>query len=151
MSNTIKGKVWDRHTNVLVTEHESIAANVDFQSHSAASGSLSMAANTGGRSLSTNTGFGGVAVSMGDNSFAEVSCGGAVAVNTGRGGKALARLGGAIVLAYRGDWNHLLQIKCGIVGEHGIKDNTWYQLDQAGNFVECDGPKECEFDRSFVY
>ncbi|ENX55726.1 hypothetical protein F902_03285 [Acinetobacter higginsii] len=46
---------------------------------------------------------------------------------------------GAIVLTYRNDEDEIIHIRASKVGENGIKANTWYQLDENGEFVEVNG------------
>ncbi len=90
-------------------------------------GNLSAATNTGNRSAATNTG---------DRSAAEVSGSQSVAAAFGIEGKARASEGGAIVLCYRDEDGVLIHIRASKVGENGIMPDTWYQLDEDGEFVE---------------
>lgn len=92
-------------------------------------GSWSAATNTGNRSAATNTG---------DCSAAEVSGSQSVAASLGIEGKARASEGGAIVLCYRDEDGELIHIRASKVGENGIMPDTWYQLDEDGEFVECE-------------
>ena len=61
---------------------------------------------------------------------------GAVSAALGSRGKAKAGAGGAIVIAWRDNDGKLLGVKAAMVGQDGIKPDTWYSLDEAGNFVE---------------
>lgn len=92
-------------------------------------GNCSAATNTGNRSAATNTG---------DWSAAEVSGSQSVAAAFGIEGKARASEGGAIVLCYRDEDGELIHIRASKVGENGIMPNTWYQLNEDGEFVECE-------------
>ncbi|EBI7562569.1 hypothetical protein BI361_03465 [Salmonella enterica] len=92
-------------------------------------GSWSAATNTGNRSAATNTG---------NRSAAEVSGSQSVAASLGIEGKARASEGGAIVLCYRDEDGELIHIRASKVGENGIMPDTWYQLDEDGEFVECE-------------
>ncbi|EBP6039857.1 hypothetical protein H7J80_001191 [Salmonella enterica] len=93
------------------------------------SGNQSAATNTGNRSAATNTG---------NRSAAEVSGSQSVAASLGIEGKARASEGGAIVLCYRDEDGELIHIRASKVGENGITPDTWYQLDEDGEFVKCE-------------
>ncbi|EOX6099826.1 hypothetical protein ACPTAW_003821 [Salmonella enterica subsp. enterica serovar Kiambu] len=83
----------------------------------------------GNRSAATNTG---------NQSAAEVSGSQSVAASLGIEGKARASEGGAIVLCYRDEDGELIHIRASKVGENGIMPDGWYQLDEDGEFVECE-------------
>ncbi|OHF39354.1 DUF7666 domain-containing protein [Salmonella enterica] len=91
--------------------------------------SLEQQIMTGDRSAATNTGY---------QSAAEVSGSQSVAASLGIEGKARASEGGAIVLCYRDKNGELIHIRASKVGENGIMPNTWYQLNEDGEFVECE-------------
>ncbi|MDL4287292.1 hypothetical protein QJ471_03340 [Salmonella enterica] len=93
------------------------------------SGNWSAATNTGNCSAATNTG---------NWSAAEVSGSQSVAAALGIEGKARASEGGAIVLCYRDKNGELIHIRASKVGENDIMPNTWYQLNEDGEFVECE-------------
>ncbi|HCT4003793.1 TPA: hypothetical protein OTQ76_003754 [Salmonella enterica subsp. enterica serovar Agona] len=99
-------------------------------------GNRSAATNTGDRSAATNTGNWSAATNTGDRSAAEVSGSQSVAAAFGIEGKARASEGGAIVLCYRDEDGVLIHIRASKVGENGIMPDTWYQLDEDGEFVE---------------
>ncbi|EDW4366581.1 hypothetical protein AA445_002417 [Salmonella enterica subsp. diarizonae] len=101
-------------------------------------GDRSAATNTGNRSAATNTGDRSAATNTGDRSAAEVSGSQSVAASLGIEGKARASEGGAIVLCYRDKNGELIHIRASKVGENGIMPNTWYQLNEDGEFVECE-------------
>ncbi|EAR0448366.1 hypothetical protein EA552_20405, partial [Salmonella enterica subsp. enterica serovar Minnesota] len=71
-------------------------------------------------------------------SAAEVSGSQSVAASLGIEGKARASEGGAIVLCYRDEDGELIHIRASKVGENGIMPDGWYQLDEDGEFVECE-------------
>ncbi|EAR9440865.1 DUF7666 domain-containing protein, partial [Salmonella enterica subsp. diarizonae serovar 21:z10:e,n,x,z15] len=71
-------------------------------------------------------------------SAAEVSGSQSVAASLGIEGKARASEGGAIVLCYRDKNGELIHIRASKVGENGIMPNTWYQLNEDDEFVECE-------------
>ncbi|EHX4588303.1 hypothetical protein K3X74_003385 [Salmonella enterica] len=91
--------------------------------------SLEQQIMTGNRSAATNTG---------DWSAAEVSGSQSVAASLGIEGKARASEGGSIVLCYRDEDGELIHIRASKVGENGVMPDTWYQLDEDGEFVECE-------------
>jgi len=123
----IKGKVdWDA-AKVSNTGEQSAATNT---------GDLSAATNTGDRSAATNTGNWSAATNTGERSAAEVSGEQSIAVALGWQSKAKASIDGAIVCVYRNDDGELIHIKASKVGENNIKADTWYTLDDIGEFVE---------------
>lgn len=101
-------------------------------------GYCSAATNTGNRSAATNTGNLSAATNTGDWSAAEVSGSQSVAAALGIEGKARASEGGAIVLCYRDKNGELIHIRASKVGDNDIMPNTWYQLNEDGEFVECE-------------
>ncbi|HHF6557789.1 TPA: hypothetical protein ACPP54_001935, partial [Haemophilus influenzae] len=94
------------------------------------------ATNTGDRSAATNTGDQSAATNTGDQSVAEVSGKQSIAVALGWQSKAKASINGAIVCVYRNHDGELIHIKASKVGENNIKADTWYTLDEFGEFVE---------------
>ncbi|EJE9427675.1 hypothetical protein M5705_002334 [Salmonella enterica] len=101
-------------------------------------GNWSAATNTGDWSAATNTGNRSAATNTGNWSAAEVSGSQSVAAAFGIEGKARASEGGAIVLCYRDEDGELIHIRASKVGENGIMPNTWYQLNEDGEFVACE-------------
>ncbi|EHG0187976.1 hypothetical protein J3763_004055 [Salmonella enterica] len=101
-------------------------------------GNRSAATNTGNCSAATNTGNRSAATNTGNRSAAEVSGSQSVAAAFGIEGKARASEGGAIVLCYRDEDGELIHIRASKVGENGIMPNTWYQLNEDGEFVACE-------------
>ena len=99
-------------------------------------GDWSAATNTGYRSAATNTGDWSAATNTGYRSAAEVSGKRSIAVALGWQSKAKASIDGAIVCVYRNDDGELIHIKASKVGENNIKADTWYTLDEFGEFVE---------------
>ncbi|EDY6475529.1 hypothetical protein GQC56_004597 [Salmonella enterica] len=116
----------------------SAATNTGNQSAATNTGYRSAATNTGNQSAATNTGYQSAATNTGDWSAAEVSGSQSVAASLGIEGKARASEGGAIVLCYRDEDGELIHIRASKVGENGIMPDTWYQLDEDGEFVECE-------------
>ncbi|EDY5216062.1 hypothetical protein GTS56_004251 [Salmonella enterica] len=126
---------WSAATN---TGNRSAATNTGNWSAATNTGNRSAATNTGNRSAATNTGNWSAATNTGDWSAAEVSGSQSVAAAFGIEGKARASEGGAIVLCYRDEDGELIHIRASKVGENGIMPNTWYQLNEDGEFVACE-------------
>ncbi|EAB3168956.1 hypothetical protein C3F98_01130 [Salmonella enterica subsp. enterica serovar Bareilly] len=100
--------------------------------------SLEQQIMSGNWSAATNTGDWSAATNTGDCSAAEVSGSQSVAASLGIEGKARASEGGAIVLCYHDKNGELIHIRASKVGDNGIMPNTWYQLNEDGEFVECE-------------
>ncbi|EAM1158307.1 hypothetical protein HWR16_001294 [Salmonella enterica] len=122
----------------IMTGDQSAATNTGNQSAATNTGYQSAATNTGYRSAATNTGNRSAATNTGNWSAAEVSGSQSVAAAFGIEGKARASEGAAIVLCYRDEDGELIHIRASKVGENGIMPDTWYQLDEDGEFVECE-------------
>ena len=95
--------------------------------------------NTGYQSAATNTGTRSAATNTGYQGAAEVSGKHSVAASLGHEGKAKAGPDGAIVLCNR-DWRtgEIRHIRAAKVGQDGVKPDTWYTLDENGQFVEAE-------------
>ncbi|EHO8087630.1 hypothetical protein KMZ41_000489 [Salmonella enterica subsp. enterica serovar Saintpaul] len=126
---------WSAATN---TGNCSAATNTGNWSAATNTGNWSAATNTGNWSAATNTGDWSAATNTGNWSAAEVSGSQSVAAALGIEGKARASEGGAIVLCYRDKNGELIHIRASKVGENDIMPNTWYQLNEDGEFVECE-------------
>ncbi|EHP8101636.1 hypothetical protein KP445_004470 [Salmonella enterica] len=122
----------------IMTGNRSAATNTGDWSAATNTGKRSAATNTGYRSAATNTGYQSAATNTGDLSAAEVSGSQSVAASLGIEGKARASEGGAIVLCYRDEDGELIHIRASKVGENGIMPDIWYQLNEDGEFVECE-------------
>ncbi|WP_118878964.1 DUF7666 domain-containing protein [Haemophilus influenzae] len=118
------------------TGYWSAATNTGDRSAATNTGYWSAATNTGDRSAATNTGDQSAATNTGDQSVAEVSGKQSIAVALGWQSKAKASINGAIVCVYRNHDGELIHIKASKVGENNIKADTWYTLDEFGEFVE---------------
>ena len=148
----IMGKLDKTIEQTLVTGYYSAATNTGNRSaatntgdYSAATntGYRSAATNTGYRSAATNTGYRSAATNTGYRSAAEVKGAASVAASLGIQGRARATAGNAIVLCYRDENDgRLLHIRASKVGDNGIKPDTWYALDAAGEFVEVETKNE---------
>ena len=141
----IKDKVdWDKakesntgdRSAATNTGNRSVATNTGDRSVATNTGDRSAATNTGDRSVATNTGNVSVATNTGYQSAAEVSGKQSIAVALGWQSKAKASIDGAIVCVYRNHEGELIHIKASKVGENNIKADTWYTLDEIGEFVE---------------
>ena len=116
---------------------EWINSRVDLENKKISNtGDGSVASNTGDQSVASNTGDQSVASNTGDQSAAEVSGLQSIACALGAFSKAKAAAGGAIVCVYRNDDGDLIHIRSAKVGDDGIKADTWYMLDDTGEFVE---------------
>ncbi|EAM9370851.1 hypothetical protein EI695_00680 [Salmonella enterica] len=122
----------------IMSGYRSAATNTGYRSAATNTGDWSAATNTGYRSAATNTGDQSAATNTGNQSAAEVSGSQSVAASLGIKGKSRASEGGAIVLCYRDKNGELIHIRASKVGENGIMPNTWYQLNEDGEFVECE-------------
>ncbi|EAY8126557.1 hypothetical protein ATP53_10695 [Salmonella enterica] len=131
----------------IMTGDQSAATNTGYRSAATNTGNRSAATNTGDQSAATNTGYQSAATNTGNRSAAtntgnwsaaEVSGSQSVAAAFGIEGKARASEGAAIVLCYRDEDGELIHIRASKVGENGIMPDTWYQLDEDGEFVECE-------------
>ncbi|EKN1391674.1 hypothetical protein PWK25_001268 [Salmonella enterica] len=122
----------------IMCGNRSAATNTGDCSAATNTGSCSAATNTGSWSAATNTGNRSAATNTGNRSAAEVSGSQSVAAAFGIEGKARASEGGAIVLCYRDEDGELIHIRASKVGENGIMPNTWYQLNEDGEFVACE-------------
>ncbi|EFH6012980.1 hypothetical protein GU808_26580 [Escherichia coli] len=120
----------------IMTGDWSAATNTGDWSAATNTGYQSAATNTGYQSAATNTGDWSAATNTGDRSAAEVSGSQSVAASLGIEGKARASENGAIVLCYRDEDGVLIHIRASKVGENGIRPDTWYQLDEDGEFIE---------------
>ena len=140
-SNTGDGSVASNVGHLSVasnTGNYSAASNVGNWSVASNTGDGSVASNTGHRSVASNVGHQSVASNVGYKSAAEVSGLQSVACALGAESKAKAAAGGAIVCVYRNDDGDLIHIRAAKVGDDGIKADTWYMLDDTGEFVECE-------------
>ncbi|EJU5142633.1 hypothetical protein N5A28_002241 [Salmonella enterica] len=122
----------------IMTGDWSAATNTGNRSAATNTGNRSAATNTGYQSAATNTGNRSAATNTGNRSAAEVSGSQSVAASLGIEGKARASEGGAIVLCYRDEDGELIHIRASKVGENGIMPDIWYQLNEDGEFVECE-------------
>jgi len=101
-----------------------------------ASGYYGAATASGYSGAATASGDYGAATASGDYGAATASGNSGAATASGRNGNARGRDGCALFLTYRdSDWK-ILHAKALIVGRDGIKADTYYRLDEAGNALE---------------
>ena len=113
------------------------AASTGNCSHAASTGDCSHAASTGKYAHAASTGDCSHAASTGDRSHAASTGNHGIAMACGFASRAKAGPAGAIVLACISSEDcSILAVRASKVGENGIKPNTWYSLNQAGEFVE---------------
>ena len=110
--------------------------NKIFAKHKQVLNDQSTAATSGYRSTAATSGYQSTATNTGKRSAAEVSGEHSIAASFGEKSKARAGVNGAIVCVYRNDDGELIHIRASKVGENGIKPDTWYTLDENGDFVE---------------
>ena len=140
-SNVGDGSVASNTGNYSVASnigYKSVASNTGEGSVASNTGHRSVAGNTGYQSVASNAGYKSVASNVGYKSVAEVSGLQSVACALGAESKAKAAAGGAIVCVYRNEDDDLIHIRAAKVGDDGIKADTWYKLDDTGEFVECE-------------
>ena len=88
------------------------------------------------KSPASATGELGAASATGERGAASATGKASIASATGVDGMARGSDGCAIVLVHRAQDGSISQIRASKVGENGIKPDTWYTLDESGNFVE---------------
>ena len=113
----------------------STAASSGDYSTAASSGDYSTAASSGDYSTAASSGHGSKAASSGDYSKAASSGTSTVAMVAGLNGMAKVGENGAFALAFKD--GEQMRIAVGIVGEEGIKANTFYKVSN-GVLVEAE-------------
>ena len=112
----------------------SMAASSGDSSKAASSGYSSTAASSGNYSTAASSGDSSKAASSGDSSKAEAKGAMTVAMVAGINGRARAGNQGAFALAWKD--GEQMRIAVGIVGDGGIKADTWYRISDTGQLVE---------------
>ena len=103
-----------------------------------ASGDSGAATASGDSGAATASGNYGAATASGDSGAATASGDYGAAMSSGRNGKAQGKEGCALFLTYRdANWK-IVHAKAAIVGQNGIKADTFYKLNADGEFVEAD-------------
>jgi hypothetical protein len=107
-----------------------------------ASGYSGAATASGDSGAATASGYSGAATASGDSGAATASGRHSVAMASGFRGRARGIEGAALFLAHRDedadgdDYGRLLHAKAVIVGQNGIKPDTWYTLNRDGEIVK---------------
>ena len=86
----------------------------------------------------TASGNYGAATASGYSGAATASGYSGAAMSSGRHGKAQGKDGCALFLVYRDAYWKIVHAKAAIVGQNGIKADTFYKLNEEGEFVEVD-------------
>ena len=124
--------------NAATTGDRANAATTGEWANAATTGNWANAATTGNWANAATTGYRANAATTGYRANAATTGEHAVSAALGIEGKAKAGFGGAIVLCRRNDSGELIHIRASKVGENGVKADTWYSLDDSGEFVEVD-------------
>jgi len=117
--------------------YSSKAASSGYSSKAASSGDYSTAASSGNSSTAASSGNSSKAASSGNSSKAEAKGVLTVAMVAGVNGRARAGEQGAFALAWKD--GEQMRIAVGVVGENGIKANTWYAVSKTGELEEVIG------------
>jgi hypothetical protein len=115
--------------------HYSRAASIGYCSYAASSGHGGHATSSGDFSRAASNGYRSYAASNGDYSMAASIGMNSAAASVGVGGRVAAGRRGAIAALYRDDKNQV-RFATGVVGEGGIKPNTWYLANRDGQLIE---------------
>jgi len=123
------------------TGYSSSAASTGYRSSAASTGDSSSAASTGYRSSAASTGYRSSAASTGYRSSAASTGDVTASTSTGLYSKARAGKFGCLALAWWNDIDCRAEMRCREIGcgdgsDGKLKADTWYQLDEAGSFVE---------------
>ena len=118
----VMNKIFAKHKQVL-----------NDQSTAATSGDWSTAATSGDQSTAATSGYQSTAIASGKNS---------VAIAFGSEAKSKAVDGSAIVCCYFDNRGELIHIHASKVGKNGIKPDTWYTLNEDGEFIEVNDERD---------
>ena len=118
------------------TGYHGAASATGYHGAASATGEYGAASATGYHGAASATGYHGAASATGNRGAASATGNHAVACGLGWSNKAKASASGAIVLTHRNYGDEIVHIRASKVGENGIKPDTWYQLDENGEFVE---------------
>jgi len=119
------------------TGYHSAASATGYQGAASATGDHGAASATGYHSAASATGYQGAASATGDHGAASATGEHSVAMACGFEGKAKANEGSAIVLVNRDEDGAIRHIRCVIAGKE-VKADTWYKLNDSGEFEEID-------------
>ncbi len=118
------------------TGYSSASSATGDSSASSATGDRSASSATGDSSASSATGYRSASSATGYRSASSATGKNACALNIGRLGRARASAGAAIVLCNHDDDGNIRHIRASKVGENGVKPDTWYVLNDDGQFEE---------------
>ncbi|KCB25999.1 hypothetical protein [Bordetella hinzii] len=107
-----------------------------YRGAASATGYRGAASATGYQGAASATGYQGAASATGDQGAASATGDQGAAMACGYAGKAMGALGNALFLVYRDDDYVIRKAAAAIVGENGIKPDTWYSLSAEGEFIE---------------
>ena len=114
----------------------SLASNSGYRGAASNSGYRGAASNSGDYGAASNSGYSGAASNSGYSGAASNSGKHGVAADFNGFGRVKSCSSGAIVCIRRNDDGSIAHIKAAKVGDGGIKPDTWYELDEFGNFQE---------------
>ena len=103
-----------------------------------ATGDRGAASATGDQGAASATGIRGAASATGIQGAASATGYQGAAMAVGFQSKVMGTIGNALFAAERKEWDGpILSVACGIVGQGGIKADTWYRAENS-QLVECD-------------
>ena len=129
IAGLIKAAIDYTFSRVKPVDPNSPASNSGYQGAASNSGTRGAASNSGDYGVASNSGTRGAASNSGEHG---------VAASFGRDSKSKSSDTGAIVCIYRNDDGEIIHIRASKVGDNGIKPDTWYSLDENGEFVEAE-------------
>ncbi|MFA9439438.1 hypothetical protein ACDA63_07355 [Uliginosibacterium sp. sgz301328] len=112
------------------------ASSTGTRGAASSTGYQGAASSTGDYGAASSTGYYGAASSTGDYGAASSTGTRGAAMASGYQGRAKGADGNALFLVYRDNEYVIRKVGAAIVGENGIKADTWYSLNEAGDFVE---------------
>ncbi|WP_260481717.1 DUF7666 domain-containing protein [Bordetella hinzii] len=118
------------------TGYQGAASATGYQGAASATGYQGAASATGYQGAASATGDQGAASATGTRGAASATGYQGAAMACGYAGKAMGALGNALFLVYRDDDYVIRKAAAAIVGENGIKPDTWYSLSAEGEFIE---------------
>ena len=118
------------------TDGNVLAASGDYSKLAASGDSSKLAASGYSSKLAASGDYSQLAAS-GDYSQLAASGASSIAMASGVNSRAKAGENGAIAMARWVEAEKRYRISVAYVGEDGIKPDVWYELDEAGAFVEC--------------
>ncbi|QRF55774.1 hypothetical protein [Variovorax paradoxus] len=120
------------------TGNRGAASSTGYQGAASSTGNQGAASSTGYRGAASSTGEYGAASSTGEYGAASSTGEYGAAMASGYAGRVKGAEGNALFLVFRDDDFKIIHAKAAIVGQDGIKPDTWYSLDAQGAFVEAE-------------